>query len=238
MAETMETTAVTETVESQETAPAEAQATEEATLLEQAAVEAERQAEAGGNKAALEESKSEEADGDKDEEKGKEDKPQVPEKYELSMPEGWTVDEKALEAFTPIMKELGCSNEQAQKLADVFVKQVSARRSADIELLANEVKGWEEELRNDEEIGGTKLSENLSYTAKVLMKYGGPDVRQLLDDTGLGSHPGFVRMMVKLGKAVSNDEWVDGTQGAAKSYLDMSDEERTRALLPKASKLL
>lgn len=237
MAEMMETTAVTETVESQETTPAETQVTEGATLLEQAAAEAERQTETDGDKAAPDEPENEDTDGGEREE-GEEEKSSVPEKYELSMPEGWTVDEKALEAFTPIMKELGCSNEQAQKLADVFIQQVSARRSADIELLSNEVKRWEEELKNDEEIGGAKLNENLSYTAKVLMKYGGPDVRQLLDDTGLGSHPGFVKMLVKLGRAVSDDEWVDGTQGAAKSYLDMSDEERTRALLPKASKLL
>ena len=44
-------------------------------------------------------------------------KPDVPEKYDLTVPEGYTVDDNLMAEFTGVAHELGLNNEQANKLA-------------------------------------------------------------------------------------------------------------------------
>jgi len=52
-------------------------------------------------------------------------KPAVPEKYDFKAPaawseKGWELDTKLIETATPIFKELGLSQDQAQKLVDFY----------------------------------------------------------------------------------------------------------------------
>lgn len=179
--------------------------------------------------------KGSQADKGNEADKGSEaGKPPVPEVYDLDMPEGFVLDTEALDIFSPVMKELGCTNAQAQKLTDAYIKQLSAQRNADMKLMADNVKNWEDSLKKDTDIGGAKFNENLSFAANVITKYGDNDIKQFLDDTGLGSYPPFVKMMIKIGKAVSEDDWIEGNTGT-KSYLSLNDEERARTLLPKSS---
>ncbi|MDD1107598.1 peptidase, partial [Klebsiella pneumoniae] len=44
----------------------------------------------------------------------------APEKYEFTAPEGAELDSKAVELFEPVARELGLSNDQAQKLAGLW----------------------------------------------------------------------------------------------------------------------
>ena len=53
--------------------------------------------------------------------------PEVPERYELAMPEGWTLDEEGLAELTPIMHELQASNEQVQAVADLDIRRMRRR---------------------------------------------------------------------------------------------------------------
>jgi hypothetical protein len=45
--------------------------------------------------------------------------PVVPESYELVAPDGVTLDAASVEAATPVFKELGLTNEQANKLVPI-----------------------------------------------------------------------------------------------------------------------
>ena len=47
------------------------------------------------------------------------DAPVVPDKYEFKAPEGYEVDQKFLDDATPVLKELGLTQEQANKLFDI-----------------------------------------------------------------------------------------------------------------------
>lgn len=58
--------------------------------------------------------------------------PSVPEKYELTAPEGTELDSKAVELFEPVARELGLSNDRAQKLAGLWPQlqeQIQNRRA-------------------------------------------------------------------------------------------------------------
>ena len=135
---------------------------------------------------------------------------EVPEKYELKMPEGWTLDEEGLAELTPIMHELKASNEQVQAVADLYIRRMSAAREKQIAAERETVKNWREELKNDAEIGGAKYEENLASVKKMLIKYGSEDFYNYLDDSSLGNYPPFVKVMVKIAKELEDDRFVPG----------------------------
>jgi hypothetical protein len=135
--------------------------------------------------------------------------PQVPETYELKMPEGMTADKDAVDAFTAIAKDHKLTNEQAQKFTDIAV----AMRQRDVEAHAKQVADWLEQTKTDKEFGGDKLEENLGISRKAMDTFGSPELKQLLDSSGLGNHPAVVRAFFKAGKAISEDRFVTGAQG-------------------------
>ena len=53
-------------------------------------------------------------------------KPAVPETYQFKAPEGFALDEKLVAEATPIFKELGLTQDAAQRLVDMYSKQAIA----------------------------------------------------------------------------------------------------------------
>ena len=156
--------------------------------------------------------------------------PEVPERYELTMPEGWTLDEEGLAELTPIMRELKASNEQVQAVADLYIRRMSAAREKQIAAERETVENWRKEVRNDPEIGGAKYEENLASVKKMLVKYGSEDFYNYLDDSSLGNYPPFVKVMVKIAKELEGDQFIPGggafsddpASAAAKMIFDKS----------------
>lgn len=126
-------------------------------------------------------------------------------KYEFKMPDGVEPDAKAIEDFTKVAKELKLSPEQAQQLVDLR----SAAVKANIDKHAATVKGWAEEVKADKELGGDKLAENLAI-AKKAIDLGPPELKELLDDSGLGNHPAMFKWAYAIGKALSEDTFRAG----------------------------
>lgn len=151
----------------------------------------------------------------------------APETYEFKFAEGVVVDQKALEAFTPIMREANLTQEQAQKLADVYASQVEAQNTAfakqledegfavqqAAQLLAPHRDKWSAALKNDKEIGGAKFDANVQAMQKAVGRFGSPELKQFLNVTGLGNHPELARFCLKVGQAISEDNPTTDTQG-------------------------
>lgn len=131
----------------------------------------------------------------------------VPESYELKMPDGVQIDSAAAEEFTTIAKELKLNQADAQKLADIGAKMATRQ----IEAHAKMVEAWTEQVKTDKEIGGDKLDENLGVARKAIDTFGSPELKELLNSTGLGNHPEVVKLAFKVGKAISEDRFVTGS---------------------------
>lgn len=132
--------------------------------------------------------------------------PVVPESYELKMPDGVELDLAAAEEFTAIAKELKLDQAAAQKLADVGAKMAQRQAEAHAQL----VETWTEQVKTDKDIGGDKLEENLGIARKAIDTFGSPELKALLNSTGLGNHPEVVKLAYKVGKAISEDRMVSG----------------------------
>lgn len=134
------------------------------------------------------------------------DQPVVPESYDLKMPEGVELDQAAATEFTAIAKELKLDQAAAQKLADIGAKMATRQAAAHAQL----VETWTEQVKTDKDIGGDKLEQNLGVARKAIDTFGSPELKALLNSTGLGNHPEVVKLAVKVGKAISEDRLVSG----------------------------
>ncbi|MGM8406559.1 peptidase [Enterobacter hormaechei subsp. steigerwaltii] len=165
------------------------------------------------------------ADGDKPADKP-DDKEQkqdgAPEKYEFKPAEGQELDTAALEQFEPIARELNLTNEQAQKMVDLYgTKIMPMVQQQQAEAWQKTTEQWAADVKADKEIGGDKLTANLSAAQRALDQFGTPELKEYLNATGLGNHPDLVKTFVKIGKAMSEDSMVDGSNQGQRSAAEV-----------------
>ncbi|WP_446905471.1 peptidase [Citrobacter portucalensis] len=153
------------------------------------------------------------ADGEKPADKpdDKEQKPEgAPEKYEFKAGEGFELDTEALKDFEPVARELNLTNEQAQKLVDAYPKILAGVQQRQAEAWQSQTEQWAADVKADKEIGGDRLTANLSAAQRALEQFGDSELKEYLDSTGLGNHPALVKAFIKVGKAMSEDKVVTG----------------------------
>jgi hypothetical protein len=151
--------------------------------------------------------------GDAAQVEGEADAPKgAPEAYQFKGPEGSKFDTKVIEEFASVAKELDLPQDAAQKILDKVGPVIAARQA---EARDAAVQQWADDAKTDKEFGGEKLNENLAVAKKALDAFGSPELRTLLNESGLGNHPELIRMMVRAGKAISEDTMVTGGQGGS-----------------------
>lgn len=133
----------------------------------------------------------------------------VPEKYEVKV-EGFEIDNQLLEGLTPVFKKHNLTQEAVQELASAYApivqKQLEAQRAQSLKDFNDIKEGWKADALK--ELGADSAKE-MSYAAKFINKFGSDPFRQMLDETGVGNHPEFVKFAIKAGKAISADSFVD-----------------------------
>lgn len=134
----------------------------------------------------------------------KAEEPEV--KYEFKMPDGVEPDAKAIEEFTKFAKELKLTPENAQKLVDLRSAAVLAAKEGHAAMVA----GWAAEVKADKELGGDKLPESLAI-AKKAIDLGPPELKELLESSGMGNHPAVFKWAHAVGKALSEDTFKAGS---------------------------
>lgn len=165
--------------------------------------------------------------------------------YEISgLPEGMSVDTEALEAFTPLARELNLSNEGMSKLAGVYAEKILPHVVQTVEQRVNEATqtaikdqrtAWEGEARalvagngkvdgnqlktgTGDEISfdGNDIKKVMTVSAKAIDRVMPAGFREFLDETGLGQHPAMIAGMYAVGKLVSEDTTMERSSGEKK----------------------
>lgn len=145
----------------------------------------------------------------------------APEKYEFKPTEGSAAfDDSVIEQFSEVARELNLPQEAAQKVLDKMGPALQARQLENIQAARTM---WADSAKIDKEFGGEKLTENLSVAKKALDTFGSPELRTLLNDSGLGNHPEMIRLMFRAGKAISEDRFVGSGRGGKTSPVSQSD---------------
>ena len=150
------------------------------------------------------------------------DKPAgAPEKYELQLPEGFSLDPQVMTEFEPVLRELNLDNAQASKLAGLY----GQLRQSEAAAYGETVQEWGKQAAADPEIGGKAFTENVELARSALATHGSPELKGLLDSTGLGNHPEVIRFFARVGKTIQKEDGVvkadrsGGSRASAASVL-------------------
>ena len=148
---------------------------------------------------------------------------------DFTVPEGIELDAQMLESAQPLFKELGLNQEQAQKLVDFQAAQVQASQTGQAEAFNQLKLDWQDQSKNDKEIGGDKFEQSVSDAREALGKFGTPELTKLLNDFGIGNHPEMIRFMAKVGTLTKED--VPGNSGSPAN----PEKDRVSILYPSDS---
>ena len=130
----------------------------------------------------------------------------APETYEtFSVSEGMTLDQAAVDAFTPVARDLNLTQEQAQKLVDLHAEQAQTWLQGLYDAHAKQRADWVAAAKADGEIGGADHADKVAVAKDALKRFGTPELTTALEDSGLGSHPEVVRFFHRVGKAIADD---------------------------------
>jgi hypothetical protein len=129
--------------------------------------------------------------------------------YELKLPEGFKADE-SFTKFTEFAKASGLKAEAAQQVLDMHASAMKAAVSSVHERVLSELgmkdaAQWPDALKADKEFGGAGYDANLAGARKAIAKFGSPELKAVLEQSGLGNHPELVRAFVRVGKAMAED---------------------------------
>ena len=135
----------------------------------------------------------------------------MPERYDLML-EGLSLDPALVTQADPVLREIGLTNDAANKLLPV-ARDIMTRTQADVvrqlaEAAATQKQGWQDAFAADPEIGGARRSETEHLAARGLDTLGyreGHPFRRALDDSGFGNHPDLIRAFRRLGEMVGED---------------------------------
>lgn len=150
---------------------------------------------------------------------------ELPEKYEITPPEGLTIDEALMAEADPIFRDLKLDNNGANKLMPLASKFADRLFSAQNDAFEAQAADWAKQAKADPEIGGQNWAETETLVARAfdtaatgLGEKGAEEIakfKTLLGTTKLGNHPTMIRMFRYFGKAVGEDpSLVRGDAGA------------------------
>lgn len=144
----------------------------------------------------------------------------APESYaDFTLPDGVTLDAAVADEAKALAKDLGLSQEKAQKVADLLAKQSQAVAPAATEAFKATQQAqvqsihdqWATETKADKEVGGEQLAENLAKARAAMEATTTPQLQELLKRTGLGNNVEVIRHFLRIAPAFSQDKHVPGT---------------------------
>lgn len=147
--------------------------------------------------------------------------------YDFKAPEGQEFDPEVMKTYTEVVKELSLPKEAAQKVLDKIAPALQQRQAQQIEAINNE---WIESVKTDKEYGGEKLQENLSIAKKALDQFATPQFKSFLEESRLGNNPEVIRFMLRVGRAISEDRFVNGAAPTGKDAGPRSFNDLASAL--------
>ena len=142
----------------------------------------------------------------------------VPEKYEFKLPEGVELSEEKYKAFEPIAKELGLTNEKAQRLVELYTQMQNQDATSIKEQLANASKSefeakqseYIEQAKSDKEFGGVNFEKNLAKANNALSRFANEEFIAELKKSGFANHPAMIKTWFNVAKAISEDTMETG----------------------------
>ena len=124
----------------------------------------------------------------------------------FTLPEGYEITEEAFKSFSKLAGEMGLSQQDAQALVDFQVNTEKSREES--------AKVYRQSLlekaKADKEIGGANFDKSVATAVKAVEKFGGQELKDYLNETGLGNDLRVIKAFKKIGELISEDGVFNG----------------------------
>ena len=154
-----------------------------------------------------------------------------PAEYKLAKPENSLLSDESVAKIAEYAKTHGLSQKQAEaQLERENQVLTEARKSYEAENNAKMTQvqeSWIATAKSDKEYGGQEFPKNVELAKRVLEKYGTPEFKAILEDSkqgGFGNHPELVRVLVRIGKAMSEDQLVTASAQGGKKEVSAAEK--------------
>lgn len=122
---------------------------------------------------------------------------------DIKLPEGLKLNEATSKGFVELVNKFGIGRDAAAELVKLqgdFMKAASETGDKQWQAVQEQ---WQEQTKNDPEIGGDKLGPTTGAISKIIDTYGTPELRQAFDLTGAGNNPHVIKFLAKLAKQLT-----------------------------------
>lgn len=147
----------------------------------------------------------------------KTDAPQgPPEKYEaFKVPDGYELDEATATEAQGLFKELGLSQDAAQKLVDFYSKKSIETTDSPFEAFKAARDEWRTSIVKDPTLGDgkdlkTEVRATIGRAIDSLEPAIAKEFREAMNFTGAGDHPGFVKAFYALAQRATEGKHISG----------------------------
>ncbi len=146
-------------------------------------------------------------------------KPAIPEKYDFTtakLPEGIKLSPELVDAIAPVLKKHGLTQEAANELVETHAaatqKLMAAQQKQEeadfTKWMADRAKANTDAIKQE---WGHEFDGNLKMAQRGLARlFPGTEGKRLLDETGLGNHPEFLKAFLAVGKMIQEDKPPNG----------------------------
>lgn len=129
--------------------------------------------------------------------------------YATLMPEGVELDTATATGFSALAKELNLDPETSKKLVGFYAE--TAQRQ--IREVTEMHQAWQQEIAKDPVLSKPEAQ---AQARQAIEAFGTPELKALLNSTGLGNHPELIRWAHKVGAKISPDTIQTGQPTAPK----------------------
>lgn len=157
-------------------------------------------------------------------------KPVVPDTYtDFTLPEGFTLDDATKTEMAATFKELGLTQEGAQKLVDLHTKRLAASIEGQSAAAMQMRNDWKNDAVKNPTIGtGTAIKPEVLQTIGRAIEGLGPTLapkfREAMNISGVGNNPAFIEAFYALAR-----ERTEGRPLAAPKPAAVSDPSRPQS---------
>ncbi|MDR1514082.1 MAG: hypothetical protein LBS45_00170 [Synergistaceae bacterium] len=130
---------------------------------------------------------------------------QAPESYEpFTAPEGFSITDEQNGELVELGKEMKLNQTQMQRLVDFGAKKIGDGMEA---MRLEIIKRWRHESEHDSEI-----TAGIDHARRLISNIGDEkfraDFRAMINETGIGDNPLFIRFCIQTGKLLGEDAFI------------------------------
>ena len=163
----------------------------------------------------------------------------APEAYEaFNVPEGYVLDEEVAKQAGGLFKSMNLTQAQGQELVDFYVSKTNEAANAPYEVWRQMQAQWQKEVRSDPVLGRNlpQVTQTISRAIDTVARNNpklAEGFRAVMDYTGAGNNPHFIRMFYEMAQLITEGQHVAGRgPSPAGQRLEGSMPSAAKAMYP------